>query len=170
MGQSDSRDIRTAAEAATSTANVTTLQTELDTAEAQIVVLEGQRVRKATLTVGFAELTDSDGAQTFPFAAALPADAFILAVGLNVTAGFTDGVAGVFTADLGINGGNIDAFLDGADLASIADVASPQGIQPTGRVDAITPALTVLADVNVDTATAGSVVAEILFTDGSNLT
>ena len=155
MGYQDGRRVRTAAEAATSTAGVTTL--------------EGQRVRKASLTVGFADLTDSDGAQTIPFAAALPADAVIVAVGLDVTAGFTDGVAGVFTADLGINGGDIDAFLDGADIASIDDVSSPQGVRPSGRVGAITPALTVLADVNVDTATAGSVVVEIFYVDASTL-
>lgn len=169
MGQQDARDKRVEAEAATSTADIVTLQADLDTAEVDIVTLQGKRVRKVSLTVGSAELTDSDGAQTFPFGAALPADAIILAVGLDVTTGFTDSGAGVFTADLGINGGNIDAFLDGADLASIADVASPQGIQPSGRVGAITPALTVLADVNVDTATAGAVTAEIYYVDGDNL-
>ncbi len=183
MGQQDARDKRVEAEAATSTADivvaeadivtlqadVVTAEADIDTAEADIVTLQGRRVRKASLTVGFAALTDSDGAQTFAFGAALPADAIILAVGLDVTAGFTDGASGVFTADLGINGGDIDAFLDGADIASIDDVASPQGIQPTGRVGAITPALTILADVNVDTATVGAVTAEVLYVDGDNL-
>lgn len=169
MGQQDARDKRVEAEAATSTADIAVAEADIDTAEADIVTLQGKRVRKASLTITSALLTDSDGAQTFPFGAALPADAIILAVGLDVTAGFTDGASGVFTADLGINGGDIDAFLDGADIASIDDVASPQGIQPTGRVGAITPALTILADVNVDTATAGAVTAEVLYVDGDNL-
>lgn len=161
MSEQDARRTRTEAAVAASTAAIAVSETDITT-------LEGQRVRKASLVVPFGDLSDSDGAQTFPFAAALPANAFILAVGLNVTVGFTDGSSGVFTADLG-DGVDIDAFLDGADLADIASVPIPQGAQPTGRVGAITPALTILADVNVDTATAGSVVAEILYIDGDNL-
>ncbi len=135
---------------------------------ADIVALQGQRVRKATLAVVFGDLTDSDGAQTIPFAAALPADAIIVAVGLDVTVGFIDAGIGVFTADLG-DGVTIDLLLNGADIASIAKVASPQGAQPAGLVGAVTPAITILADVNVDTSTAGALTAEIYYVDGDNL-
>ncbi len=154
MGQQDARDKRVEAEAATSTTDVATLQ--------------GQRVRKATLAVGFADLTDSDGAQTIPFAAALPAGAVVVGVGLDVTEAFIDAGIGVFTADLG-DGTNIDSMLDGADIAAIAKVTIPQGISPTGLVGAVTPAITILADVNVDTATEGALIAEILYVDGDNL-
>ncbi len=152
------------------------LQADLDTAEASLVVaeadivtLEGQRVRIATLAVGFADLTDSDGAQTIAFGGALPAGAVVVGVGIDVTVGFTDGAGGVFTADLG-DGTNIDSMLDGADIALVTEVAIPQGISPTGLVGAVTPAITVLADVNVDTATAGAMSVQILYVDGANLT
>lgn len=124
---------------------------------------QGPRVDKAVKAVGFADLTDADGSQSFVFDAALPDNAVIIGVGIHVTAGFTDGAAGVFTADLGINGGDTDAFLDGASIATIADVGSPLGVRPTGLVGAITPVILVLADVNVTTATAGALEAEILY-------
>ncbi len=145
------------------------IQADLDTAEAALVVLEGQRVRKVTLAVGFADLTDSDGAQTIPFAAALPAGAVIVGYGINITEAFIDAGVGVFTADLG-DGVNIDAFLDGADIAVIAKVNTPQGIDGGGGlVGAKTPAITMLADVNVDTATEGALSAEIYYVDSDNL-
>ena len=119
MSYQDARRIRRnaavdAANAAQDATNTAQDSTDVDLAAAD-VVLEAASVQIAELTVGFAELTDADGAQSFPFAQALPAGAVILAVGLDVTDGFTDGVAGVFTADLGISGGDIDAFLDGAE-------------------------------------------------------
>lgn len=137
--------------------------------EGDISTLQGQRVQKLSLTVLDTELTESDGAQSFDFAEALPDDAVIVGVGLDVTEGFTDGVAGVFTADLGISGGDTDSLLDGADLASIAKVSSPQGVRPTGLYGGETIALDVKADVNVDTATAGEVTATVYFVDASVL-
>ncbi len=147
-------------------------ESSLNTAEAAVLVLQGQRILKASLTVPFGDLTDSDGAQTFAFAAALPATAIILAVGLDITVGFTDGSIGVFTADLGIDGGDVDAFLDGVDIATIDKLSTPRGTTLVGGyalLTAVTPALTILADVNVDTATAGSVVAEVFYVDGATL-
>lgn len=123
----------------------------------------GGEIREASRAVGFADLTDSDGAQTFAFATALPAGAVIVGSGIDITAGFTDGSTGVFTADLGVNGGDLDSLLDGVDIASIATLATPQGVQPTGLYGAITPAVTVLADVNVDTATAGALTAYVYY-------
>lgn len=121
-----------------------------------------QAVHSATLTVDFSELTASAGTQTFPFSVGLPSTAVLLAVGLDVTAGFTDGSGGVFTADLG-DGTTVDSMLDGADLASVAAVAIPLGAVPVGLVGAITPELTILANVDVDTVTAGSVTAVIKY-------
>lgn len=125
--------------------------------------LDSSGIQAASKNVGFADLTDSDGAQTFAFAAALPADAVVLGGALDVTAGFTDGSSGVFTADLGVNGADIDSVLDGADIASIATVSLPVGTKHAGYYGAITPAVTVLADVDVDTATAGDLDAYVYY-------
>lgn len=127
------------------------------------------RVKKLQLALLFSQLTDADGSQTFAFATALPARAYLIGAGIRVIAAFTDGVAGTFTADVGINGGDIDAFLDGASLAAIANVGDPVGVRPSGMVGAVTPALTVLGSVNVNTATAGSLVAEVMYLDGSKV-
>ena len=135
------------------------------TVDATTTALEAASVQIAQLTVGFAELTASAGSQAFPFAAALPAGAAILGVGLDVTAGFVDAGVGVFTADLGIDGGDADAYLDGADIAAIAKVDSPRGVSGNGLAGAKTPELLILADVNVDTATAGEVTAQIYYVD-----
>ena len=139
------------------------------TQEAAIGVLQDKRVRKASLAVGFADLTASAGSQELPFAAALPAGAVILETGINVTEAFIDAGAGVFTADMGINTGDVDAFVDGADIAAIAAVSSPKGTRPGGLVGAVTPSITVLADVDVDTSTAGALVAEVYYIDGAAL-
>ena len=170
MTHQDAREAGHAASLVVAEAAIVVAEADIVAAEAAIVVLEGKRIRKVTLAVGFADLTDADGSQTFPFAAALPAGAAILGFGIDVTVGFTDGVAGVFTADLGVNGGNIDAWLDGADIASIAKLNTPQGIDGGGGlVGAITPSITVLADVNVGTATAGALVAELYYVDAAAL-
>lgn len=132
--------------------------------EDQSVLNEAAGIHVATRTVAFGDLTDAAGHQSFDFAAALPADAFILGSYLNVTVGFTDGVAGVFTADLGESGGDTDALLDGADIASIAKVGTPLGVLSTGFTYAgATLALDILATVNVNTATAGSVTARVAY-------
>ncbi len=150
-------------------ADVALLQTDLATAEADVVTFETQRVRKVSLLVGFADLVASAGSQELPFAAPLPAGAVIVGSGINATVGFTDGAGGVFTADVGINTGDVDAMLDGVDIASIAKFNVPQGVAPTGLVGAITPSITVRADVDVDTATAGSLLAEIYYVDSAVL-
>lgn len=150
--------------------DIATVAGDLDTAEAAIVTLQGMRIRKATLTVGHADLVDADGSQTIAFASALPATAVVLGGGVRVTTGFGDGGVGVFTADLGINGGDLDAILDGVALGTIANVGSPVGVRPIGMYGALTPALTVLADVNVVNATVGAAVAEVYYVEGANLT
>lgn len=155
MAHQDIRQVQDAAGIAGNLASITTLQ--------------GKRVRKASLAVGFADLVAAALLQELPFAAALPAGAVVLETGIDISAGFTDGVAGVFTADLGINTGDVDAFVDGSDIASIAKVSSPKGVRPGGLVGAVTPSITVRGDVNVGTATAGALIAEIYYIDGAAL-
>ena len=117
-----------------------------------------------TRTVGHADLTAVAGNQSFDFAAALPADALILGGHINVTEGFTDGAAGVFTADVGISGGVTDNMLNGADIASIARVSAPvgAGVFPLWG-GGVTYAVDVIATVNVDTATAGALTVYIAY-------
>lgn len=127
------------------------------------------RIQEAERAVAYTDLTDSDGSQSFDFGAALPSDAVILCAYIDVTTGFTDGSSGVFTVDLGISGGDLDALIDGADLANIANVSSPVGIGHVGSYSGTTLAVTVLADVNVDTATAGALTARVLYVDRSEI-
>jgi len=118
----------------------------------------------ASKAVAFDDLAAAAGAESIAFDAALPAGALVIGASIDVTTGFTDGVAGVFTADMGIEGaGDQDALIDGADIASIAEVGSPLGVRPTGHYGGITPEVTILATVNVDTATAGALTAKVFY-------
>lgn len=114
-------------------------------------------IHVATRSIGFADLTAAAGNQSFDFAAALPASAFVTGGHINVTIGFTDGAAGAFTADLGVSGGTTDLVLNGADIASIARVGAPvgAGVFPLWA-GGVTYAIDIIATVNVDTATAGA--------------
>lgn len=138
-------------------------------AQADADTLDTQRVKRVSKTVAFAALTDADGSQTFAFASALPATAVVVGAYIDVTQAFTDGVAGVYTADVGVNGADIDQFIDGASLASIAKVGAPLGVAPCGFQGGVTPAVTVLADVNLNTSTAGSLTAYVLYVEAANL-
>lgn len=126
------------------------------------------RIKKASLDVGHADLTDEDGAQTFDFAAALPANAIVVGHGIDVTEAFTDGVAGTFTADLGVKSGDTDGFIDGGDLTTaVGKINAPRGVlSPGGLMGAITPSLIVAGSVDVDTATAGALTAYVWYIDG----
>lgn len=108
-------------------------------------------------------LTDADGAQSFDFAAALPANACIVGYDVRVTEAFTDGAAGVFTLDVGLSGGDLDQLIDGLALGSIANLGNAPGVRPTGKYGAVTLAATVLGSVNVDTATAGAAVVDVFY-------
>ncbi len=129
----------------------------------------GQVMQKLSKAVGWADLTDADGSQTFAFDSALPATAVVVGASINVTEAFSDGAAGVFTADVGINAADIDQFLDGNSLAAIARVGAPLGVAPCGYHGGETPAITVLATVNVTNATVGALVAEVYYFEAANL-
>jgi hypothetical protein len=127
-------------------------------------------IAPATLAVGAmqlaiteAMLTDGDGAQSFPFAEDLPANAVILGYEVRVSAAFTDGAAGVFTLDVGVQAGDTDALIDGAALGTIQNIANAPGIRPTGRYGAVRLLATVLGTVNVANATAGAAVIEVYY-------
>lgn len=121
-------------------------------------------INTASKAVVYTDLTDADGSQDFNFASALPTGAIVLGGSINVTTAFTDGAAGVFTADLGYSG-DVDSILDGASLAAIAHVATPAGVKESGYYGAITPRLTMLATVNLNTRTAGALTAYVYYLD-----
>lgn len=112
-----------------------------------------------TLTIGFADLTDADGSQSFSLGAALPANAVLIGYDVNVTAAFGDGAAGVFTLDLGF-AGDLDNILDGGALGTIAQLHG----SASGRRSAVQLLATVLGSVNVTTATVGAADIEVFYT------
>lgn len=115
-------------------------------------------VQSRALSLGFADLTDADGSQSFNLGAALPANAVLLGYSVNVTQAFGDGAAGVFTLDLGF-AGDLDNVLDGGALGAIAQLYG----SAAGRRSAVQLLATVLADVNVTTATVGAATIEVFF-------
>lgn len=114
-------------------------------------------VKIASKTIGFADLTDADMQMDIAFAAALPAGALIVGTGANVTAIFDNvGDTASVTFDLGIGGGDTDAFIDGGSLNAVAKVSTPAGVQPVGLVGAITPSVRIDSSVNLNTLTKGA--------------
>lgn len=119
-------------------------------------------IAAAQLEIGFADLTDADGAQSFNFPAVLPAGALVLSHSIEVTEAFTDGVAGVFTLDVG--DADVDAIVDGAALGTIATLHGPLGVQSGGLYGGVQLTATVLGTVNVTTATEGAVTITVYYT------
>lgn len=133
-------------------------------------IQKGYKVRTQVmeLQVTYADLTESDGSQSFDFATDLPEDHVVLGVHFDVTTEFTDGSTGAFDGDLGISAGDLDYWIDGADIdgatGKMVDTAGA-AIMPSTTSGAVTPAVTINADVNVDTATAGDLTARIYYQD-----
>lgn len=128
---------------------------------------EANLVKNLQLEVTAAMLTAAATSQSIDFSEALPAYSHVLSVGIVVITPFDDGSTGVFTADLGISGGDADAFLDGVDIEAAGYHATPQGVQPSGMVGGITPAILIDAGaVNVNTAIAGLLRANVLYAVG----
>ena len=121
------------------------------------------QLKEEEFTIAFGDLTDEDGAQSFDIAT-IPANHMVMAIEANVTAAFTDGATGVFTLDLGIKAGDTDVFADGLALGSIARLSAPLAL-PYTMVAGGTIAADMKADVNVDTATAGSVTFTVIYKD-----
>jgi len=96
---------------------------------------------------------------------ALPAGAVVIGAGVNVTALFDNvGNTASVSADLGIAGGDTDAFCDGVSLDAVASVGSPAGIGMGTLVGAVTPSVLVDPDVDCDEITKGAAVAYVIYT------
>ena len=95
------------------------------------------------------------------FGAALPEGAIVTAVISDVTEDFTDGGAGVFSADVGISAGDADLYtptelnIDGGIALQTQAVNVP--------ASEIQLAVTFTGDVNLSTLTAGTVEITVLF-------
>lgn len=123
-------------------------------------------VLKSELALDYTQLTAAATSQVF-LMPALPAGAVVLGAGIEVDTVLDDGSTGVFTGDIGIQGGAVDAFINGADLETAGAQGLPQGAQIGSLVGAITPQLTVDAGaVNVNTAIQGSIRAKVLYAIG----
>ena len=131
------------------------------------------RVKVATKTVAYGDITDAGTTHTIDFAAALPAGAVYLGAMADCTAIFDNAgdTAGV-TFDLGIKTGDTDAFLDGASLNAVAKVYTPAGVGLVaggvgvlGYVGGVTPSIIFTGDVNLDTLTKGSAVFRVYYFD-----
>jgi hypothetical protein len=124
-------------------------------------------LQSASLTVRDEDLTAAAGAESIAFAAALPAGAIILAHEIDVTALFDDGAGCTSDVDLGISAGDTNRIEDGLNTTLATGATGRQygiaGVQPQGLYDAATLAVTVNASVNVDTLTAGEVVATVWY-------
>lgn len=123
----------------------------------------GETVFKKSLAVGFADLTDADGSQSFNLGTALPANAIVIGHAVSISNIFDDGVAGTFSVDIGLAGA-LDAICNGADLTTaIGELHGPLGARSGGRYQAVQLLATVLGSVNVDTATQGAAVFEVYY-------
>jgi len=124
-------------------------------------------IKKASLAIGFADLTATATSQSFDFAATLPATAILVGSYIDVTVAFDDGSTGVFTADVGVKSGDTDAIIDGADIETVAKTAAAKGADPYGFYGGVQVAVLVDAGaVNVDTATAGAMTVELFYIEG----
>lgn len=139
--------------------------TDVEDALAEVGVL---RIRKASLTIGHADLTDADNSQVVPFAATLPANSRILNVSVKLTTPFTGGTVSACTFDVGTSG-DADALIDGADVfaAAVDGYASsaPLGIAPNKHFGTAPQLNVTVANVG-DTLlnlTAGAATVEVLY-------
>jgi hypothetical protein len=141
-----------------------TAETNIATNTTNIAAVVALQTVDVTLQITTTELTDSDGQQTFDFAAALPADAFVIGCWVEVTATVTDGAAGTATCDVGIKDGNTDGFLDAADLTTATgNINIPRGALATGMFGGETPTVIVDGSVDLDTMTTGNFTVHVLY-------
>lgn len=75
----------------------------------------GDFIKKLTRRITAADLTDGDTSQTF-VVGTLPAEAVLLGISRKVHTLISGGTIDGATLDVGINGGNVDAYIDGADV------------------------------------------------------
>ena len=148
--------------------DLTTLENDLDTAEASIVLLQAGAIQERTVVITHADLTAAGTTETESIGAVLPAgDCDILSVSVILTTPFS-GITGPVTVDIGTSG-DVDALRDGSNLtdAAVGGQAStcPLGIAPHKRFSAAEQLIATFlsASGNLVDCSAGSVTFVILF-------
>lgn len=122
----------------------------------------GPQVMSKSITT--ADLSAAATSEAVDFDAALPAGAIVIGSGVIVSAIFDNaGDSASCSCDIGVSGGDADAFVDGASLNAVATPVPVAGVSMGGLVGAITPAITVISDVNVSTLTKGACVAYVAY-------
>jgi hypothetical protein len=79
---------------------LSTAETNIATNTTGLAAVVALQTVDVTLQITTTELTDSDAQQTFDFAAALPAGAFVIGCWVEVTTEVDDGAAGTATCDV----------------------------------------------------------------------
>jgi hypothetical protein len=132
---------------------LSTAETNIATNTTGLAAVVALQTVDVTLQITTTELTDSDAQQTFDFAAALPAGAFVIGCWVEVTTEVDDGAAGTATCDVGIKAGDTNGFLDAADLTTAAgNINIPRGALATGMFGGLTPTVIVDGSQVVTTA------------------
>lgn len=131
----------------------------------RLVASAATNVSVVTKSFDFDDLQEADMDIDVDFDAALPTGVnLILGGGCNVTAVFDNvGDTADVTFDLGISGGDRDAFCDGGSLDTVAVSGGVSGAGVGTVVANITPSVNVLPSVNGDTLTKGAAVAYLAY-------
>lgn len=136
-------------------------------AEAIAVTDAGITLQKRSVTIDHTDLTASTTTETESIGSALPDDARILGVGLELATPFA-GITGPVTVDIG-SAGDVDALVDGANLtdAAVDGQAStrPAGIAPNKHFASATQLIATFlsASGNLEDCSAGEVTIDVLF-------
>lgn len=130
----------------------------------------GAIVRKQSLALLAADLTDGDTQQSFDIGAALPAGAILLGAFVDITTGFQNaGDTDTTTADLGIKGGDTDSIANDVDISTTGKTDATIGAKPSGFYGGETLSLEVNSDVNMDTITIGVLEVVAMYIDPADV-
>lgn len=123
-------------------------------------------IKVASRHIDTDDLSAAATSEAVAFSSALPAGAMVIGAGVVVSAVFDNaGDSADCSIDIGVSGGDGDAFVDGASLDAVATPVPVAGASMGGLVGAITPAATVISDVNVNTLTKGECVAYLAYVE-----
>lgn len=118
------------------------------------------------VTITHAELTAAATSEAIDIGAALPTGAFVHSMETDVTTLFSGGTVSAIVLDVGIEGGDVDAMVDGRDVFTGAATgpAIGNGVRPHGSFGgAQLSALFVATGDDVADLTAGSVTIRVAY-------
>lgn len=122
-------------------------------------------VQKATFSLGFAQLTTAATSMTFNLSPSLPANARILSRELRCPTGFTGGGLTTFTASVGVAAAPTEIINAQSIFTAVGNIPGTAGADPNPLLATAGPLqLVVTGSGNVNLATAGAVVVDVLYT------